>query len=111
MVTFATTTLVAVVVALAVPVSQLRMVSVVHHCCCPDPDDCHCPKPDADHSNQPSMRTCHGTTDLLVAPQTPSFTEPVVAIVDRPATVAAAPSLPLMSPHDPPPPTRPDAPS
>jgi hypothetical protein len=109
--TFATTTLVAIVVALAVPVSQLQMVSVIHHCCCPDPDDCHCPKTKSDHSTHQTMGTCHGANELIVAPQAPSFTASVVAIADRPQAVAAAPSLPVLAPHDPPPPTRPDAPS
>jgi hypothetical protein len=108
--TFATTTLVAVVVALAVPVSQLRMVSVIHHCCCPDPDDCHCPKPKSDHSAK-TMGVCHGANDIVVAPQAPSFTPTAVAIADRPAIAAVAPSLPILAPHDAPPPTRPDAPS
>lgn len=37
---------VALIVALAMPVSQLRTMSVVKACCCPDPSNCHCPDHD-----------------------------------------------------------------
>jgi hypothetical protein len=105
------TIVVAILVALAVPVSQLRTITVVKTCCCPDPANCHCPDHQKDASSQPSIRACHNTERALMAPQLPAFTAPVVAIADMPAIalVAADPSIP--DPHPAPPPTRPDAPS
>ena len=103
--------LVAIVVALSVPISQLRTVAVVTTCCCPDPSNCHCPDHQDDSPSQPSMRACHNTERAVIAPQLPGFTAPIIAVVAAPAVAiaAAAPSIP--APHPAPPPTRPDAPS
>jgi hypothetical protein len=105
------TIVVAIIVALAVPVSQLRTISIVKACCCPDPSNCHCPDHQDDSPSQPSMRACHNTERAVIAPQLPAFTAPIIAVVAAPAVaiVAAAPSIP--APHPAPPPTRPDAPS
>jgi hypothetical protein len=107
----ATTIVVAIVVALAVPVSQLRTVTIVKACCCPDPSTCHCPDHKAEKGTQPSMRACHNTQNVIVAPEMPSFTEPVIAIVSAPERIAVAPASPLRSPHASPPPAEPDGPS
>jgi hypothetical protein len=105
------TFMVAIIVALAVPVSQLRTVTIVKTCCCPDPSDCHCPDHKTDSSQQPSIRACHNTERAIVAPELPAFRAPVIAVapVAPVAAVALAPAIP--APHPAPPPTRPDAPS
>jgi hypothetical protein len=105
------TIVVAIAVALAVPVSQLRTISIVKACCCPDPANCHCPDHEKDSSSQPSLRACHNTELAVMAPQLPAFTAPIAAVAAAPATaiIAADPAIP--DPHPAPPPTRPDAPS
>lgn len=106
-----TTLVVAVVVALAVPVAQLRTVSIIKTCCCPDPDRCHCPDHTPDTSTQPSMRACHNSERAIVAPELPAFHAPAVAIVATPVRVVIARAPAIVAPHPAPPPTRPDAPS
>jgi len=108
--TFATTTLVALVVAFAVPVSQLRTVLVTHECCCPDPEDCHCPKEKPDAPAQPTMKACHSTTQVVVSPEAPSIETPEV-VVPAPAVIATTTSFSLPAPHESPAPARPAAPS
>ena len=105
------TIVVAIVVALAVPVSQLRTISVVTTCCCPDPAKCHCPDHKPDHSNGPSIRACHKDSHESIAPQLPSFTAPQLAVAAAPARIISATFAMPLSPHAPPPPARPDAPS
>jgi hypothetical protein len=108
--TVAATVLVAIVVALAVPISQLRVMSVVTTCCCPDPSHCHCP----DHksgSKQPSVRACHKSSHDLVSPQLPAFAAPELARAPAPARAVVAIAAPVAAPHDAPTPRRPDAPS
>jgi hypothetical protein len=94
------TFVVAVVVALAVPVSQLRTVSTVVSCCCPDPTHCHCPDHKADHSKDPSMRACHKTQHVTVAPLAPEFVAVATAMktVERPAMRTVFPEAPLPQP-------------
>jgi hypothetical protein len=103
--------MVAVVVALAVPVSQLRTVAIHHSCCCPNPDNCHCPDHKPDASGKTQIRACHSTTQIIVAPQAPAFMEPVLAMADAPARTLEAATHVMTDPHDAPPPRRPDAPS
>lgn len=105
------TVVVAIVVALAVPVSQLRTVMILKMCCCPDPDSCHCPDHKTDSPSQPSMKECHGSERAIVAPQAPSFVAPAISVAAAPPVVIAAVEHALPSPHPAPPPTRPDAPS
>ena len=100
-----------VVVALAVPVSQLRTIDVVTTCCCPDPSRCHCPDHKADHSGQPAMRACHRSQHELVSPQAPNFVAPELVLAAPPALPAAPIVIALADPHAAPPPQRPDAPS
>ena len=85
------TFVVAIVVALAVPISQLRTVSTTVTCCCPDPSHCHCPHEKPGSSQCPSMKTCHQERHDAVSPQLPSFTPPEVAIVLAPPRTAPAP--------------------
>jgi hypothetical protein len=110
-VTAATTMVVAIVVALSVPISQLRTVAVVTTCCCPDPSHCHCPDHKPDHSKDSTLRACHRTQQEAVAPQLPAFAPPEVAIASAPAVVAVAIAAPIAAPHPAPAPRRPDAPS
>ena len=109
--TAVTTLIVAFVVALAVPVSQLRLVTTIAECCCPDPSNCHCPHQQADHSTRPSVRPCHRTSHDVVSPQAPAFTAPAVVVADelRP-TLRVATEL-ATTPRAAPEPARPDAPS
>jgi hypothetical protein len=105
------TVVVAIVVALAVPVSQLRTIAIIKTCCCPDPAHCHCPDHKADSSSQPSIRECHNSERMIVAPELPAFHAPVLAVADAPVVVDVAPSHVLPAPHPAPPPARPAAPS
>jgi hypothetical protein len=105
------TIVVAIAVALSVPVSQLRTITVIKSCCCPDPTNCHCPDDSKDTSSQPSMRACHNTERAIMAPQLPAFTPPVIAVAAVPAIAVIAAAPPLPDPHPAPPPIRPDAPS
>lgn len=102
---------VAIAVALAVPVAQLRLVSVLHACCCPDPDDCRCPDHRRESSPEPTVLACHGTEQAVMAPQLPAFHAPVASAAVAPAQVVAQAQRALPLPHEAPPPQRPDAPS
>ncbi len=109
--TWISTVVVAIVVALAMPVSQLRTIAIIKSCCCPDPSHCHCPDHKADSSPQPSMRACHNTERTIVAPQLPACAEPVVTVAMAPAVVIIAHDRPVPAPHQAPPPICPAAPS
>ena len=110
-ITWISTIVVAIVVAIAVPVSQLRTISVIKECCCPDPADCHCPDHDASRPTQPTMRACHSTETAVVAPQLPVFHAPVISALVAPALVAIAVHGSIPAPHPAPAPARPAAPS
>ena len=110
--TAAATVWVAFVVALALPVSQLRTVATVHEkCCCPDPANCHCPPQNKDAPGTPQMKTCHRVSHDVVAPELPAFAPPVVAHVPAAARIVALVATPLNAPHAAPIARRPDAPS
>ncbi len=106
-----TTFLVALVLALSLPVSQLRTVRVEQSCCCPDPMRCRCPDHRDDKPTQPELRACHQTTHEHIAPTLPMFAAPAVALDVAAAVTVAAPSFAHPAPHSAPPPIRPDAPS
>jgi hypothetical protein len=108
--TAASTILVAVVLALCVPLAQLRVADVGPDCCCPDPAKCKCP----DHQpapDVPSMRACHKNLPDAVAPSLAAFVPPMIPSTIEPARVAVLVIPPLDQPHPPPAPRRPDAPS
>jgi hypothetical protein len=109
--TAAATILVAIVCALTVPVAQLRTISRITTCCCPDQEHCHCPDHKPDHSGKPMMRACHRQSTDLVSPAAPAFTEPPVIALAPPDRAIALVAAPLRTPHAPPAPARPDAPS
>lgn len=88
--TWISTAVVAIVVALALPVSQLRLVTVIASCCCPDPDHCHCPDhgPDTDDT---SMQQCHRSADTLESAAAPSLAlAPRVELVPARAVTVVA---------------------
>jgi hypothetical protein len=112
MLTAVATWMVAIGVALAVPVSQLRTIDVVTSCCCPDPDDCHCPDHQQGPAGKPtSIGACHRSQAQLVSPQAPVFVAPELALAAPPARAAAPVVIALADPHAAPPPTQPAAPS
>jgi hypothetical protein len=101
----------AIVVALAVPVSELRTISITTTCCCPDPTRCHCPDHKPDHSKQPSIRACHRTQHEAVAPQLPSFSPPEVALAIAPPRIVHVAIAAPLAPHAAPSPEEPYGPS
>lgn len=110
--TAAATVWVAIVVALALPVSQLRTVTTIaEKCCCPDPANCHCPPHGKDAPGCPQMKSCHRVEHDVVAPQLPAFAAPAVAIAPAPVAIVAIAAPLLAAPHASPIARRPDAPS
>jgi len=107
----ASTFVVAIVLAICVPVSQLRTFSTKVECCCPDQSHCKCPHEKPGKSGQPSMRACHKTQQDFEAPLAPSFVTPASAIALAPRAVDHDPFFVLPDPHAAPSPRRPDAPS
>jgi len=108
----AATILVAIVVALAVPVSQLRTVTTIHEkCCCPDPAHCHCPTSSTDPSGEPQLKNCHKVEHDVVAPELPAFASPAIADAPVVAQVVAVAAISIPAPHAAPAARRPDAPS
>jgi len=105
------TLVVAIVVAFAVPVSQLRTVTIIKTCCCPDPARCHCPDHHTAPSRQPAMRACHNNERAVVAPELPAFHAPATVRPAAIALVVIALDHAIVAPHPSPTPTRPDAPS
>lgn len=103
--------IVAVVVALAVPVSQLRTISTSVTCCCPDQTRCHCPHEKPGQSDEPTMKPCHKVQHDVVGPQLPSFSAPELAIALAAPRAAAAPFAVRDLPHAPPVPDEPYGPS
>ncbi|MBL9016978.1 MAG: hypothetical protein JNL83_22505 [Myxococcales bacterium] len=103
--------IVALLLALTVPVGQLRTATIERTCCCPDPASCHCPDGGDAKSDQPHLKACHQDTQVHVAPVLPAFAAPISAaspvVPVRTATLLHV----LSSPHDPPAPPRPAGPS
>lgn len=103
--------MVAIVVALAVPASQLRIAADEPTCCCPDPASCRCADHQQDPSSQPSLRACHNPERAIVAHELPAFSPPTVAVAAAPALAVVAVEHAITAPHPAPPPARPAAPS
>ncbi len=105
-------TVVAIVVALAMPVSQLRTVETVSaKCCCPEPAHCHCPPQSPDPTKAPQLQSCHRVSHDVVASQLPVFSAPELAIAQPELIAIAQPVLEPVAPHPAPALHRPDAPS
>ena len=111
LVSAASTLVVAIVLVICVPVSQLRTVTHETECCCPDPDQCKCPDHQPDKSTQSKMRACHKTTQSFVSPVSPAFVPPQIAVAARGEPVVIVPAFSLPVPHPSPAPRRPAAPS
>jgi hypothetical protein len=106
-----TTVMVALVLALAVPASQLRTSMTERSCCCPDPSHCHCPDHCPGQPGPAKLRACHQTQHVIVAPTTPAFTQPALAFTAVPAALSRITLFDILAPHAAPTPVRPDAPS
>jgi hypothetical protein len=100
----------AIVVAVALPVASLRLVTTVATCCCPDPTDCHCPHDAKQTPDAPTMRTCHRSETTVVSPELPAFEPPITESVP-PTRVVASPAYSIPAPHPAPSLERPAAPS
>ena len=109
--TAAATIVVAIVCALTVPISQLRTISTVTTCCCPDQSHCHCPDEKPGEPGCPAMSACHRQSHDVIAPVLPVFTAPTEVAFARPERAIALVAAPLRTPHAPPALRRPDAPS
>lgn len=109
--TAASTIVVAIALAIIVPVSQLHTASNSTECCCPDPDRCQCPDHERDDATQPMMKTCHKTSQDFVAPVLPAFVAPAIEIASTPREIAVAVVFPLTAPHPAPALHRPRGPS
>lgn len=103
--------MIAVIVIFAVPVSQLRTMSVRAECCCPDPTRCHCPDHDSPVPGHATMKACHRTTDVSIGSSLPEFPAPPAVAVGAPARRVATVAVALRLPHAPPSPARPRGPS
>ena len=109
---YATTVLVAFVVALAVPSSQLVTVqTVTEKCCCPDPAHCKCPGHKPDGTRDPQLVDCHKTSHDVVAAQLSPFSPPDLVLVAPSVQIVVLASVPHVAAHVAPHPRRPDAPS
>jgi hypothetical protein len=105
------TVLIAILLALGVPFAQLHTVSTRISCCCPDPDHCKCPDHKPSKSGHPTLNACHKTSDHGLSASSPAFVPPARIAFAAPVIEMPAPVHVLSSPHAPPPPRRPAAPS
>ncbi|MBA3392823.1 MAG: hypothetical protein H0T89_09270 [Deltaproteobacteria bacterium] len=105
------TTIVACVLALALPVAQLQLASIENSCCCPDPDRCRCPDHDESDGRQPAMQACHNTQQAMVTPAFAAFEPPAPVHVTAAPRIATAIVHSFDTPHAPPALRRPAAPS
>jgi hypothetical protein len=103
---------VALVLAVLLPVAQLRTYSSQRTCCCPDPTTCHCFDHKIQHPGPPALRPCHTTSRDTVTPEAPAL---VLADATLPVPVAGAADVAAPAwrsdPHTAPDPRRPAAPS
>jgi hypothetical protein len=104
---------VAVVFALfaALPVSQLRLITVIIECCCPDPDHCNCPEHPTSNGSHSTMLPCHKSVETLESASAPSFAPDLVVVELVPARALVAIHHTHATPHEPPSLERPSAPS
>ncbi len=102
---------IAVIVMFALPISQLRTVSITVECCCPDPTKCHCPDHEGDPGKQPTIKACHKSSQTFEAPSAPPLIEIAVEAVSAEPRVIATIDHALAHPHQPPSPEAPRGPS
>jgi hypothetical protein len=103
--------MVAVITLIAVPVSQLRTVSVRIECCCPDPTHCHCGDHDRAPADQAAIKACHKSSETILSPSAPAFAAPVALSIEPSREQITTLQFPLRSPHESPSPARPPGPS
>ncbi len=100
-------------VALAMPVSQIRTVSIVARCCCPDPAKCHCPDHSTDSDRPPTLRPCYRSEHVVVvvAAAPLATAPPAIECTDLAGQASRVIFDEPKAPHAAPSPTRPAAPS
>src|SRR5262245_55873226 len=103
--------MVAVIAMIAVPVSQLRTISVQIECCCPDPTTCHCGDHDKAPDGKPAIKACHKSSDTFVSASSPEIVHPPAVAIAPPAERRTTLHFHLPSPHQPPSPPQPPGPS
>jgi hypothetical protein len=109
---FALSTFVVVLaVIVALPVSQLRLVTVIVECCCPDPAHCHCPDHHPTSTPHDTIQACHKSSDTFESASAPSFAPAIVVTEIVPTRALVAVHHAHATPHEPPSPERPSAPS
>ena len=109
--TAASTIVVAIVLAIFVPVAQLQTVAEAPPCCCPNPKKCKCPDHKKGAEGPPTMRACKQSPDAVVQAQLSVFVPPAVPVAIAPARIIGEAHVALADPHPAPAPRRPDAPS
>ena len=102
--------MVCVIVMLAVPVSQLRLVTERVECCCPDKNNCHCPH-DVDGPEQTTIKSCHKSSTIFASPSAPEILTPDVVALATPAERITTVEFAVTQPHESPSPERPRGPS
>jgi hypothetical protein len=105
------TIMVCVIVMLAVPVSQLRLVSTRVECCCPDQKNCHCPDHDTDAPSQTSIKACHKSSSIVATADAPAVAVSALDVLDAPTLRSTSVEFSVSQPHEPPSPSRPPGPS
>lgn len=108
--TAASTIVVAIVLALFVPVAQLQTVAEAPTCCCPNPKTCKCHEHKSGESG-PTMRACKQSPDAVAPTTLSAFVPPAVAVAIAAAIIVSDAHIALADPHPEPAPRRPDAPS
>jgi hypothetical protein len=103
--------MVCVIVMLAVPISQLQLVSQRIECCCPDPNNCHCPDHGKQGPEQDTIKSCHKSSTTLASAEAPVASEPVEVLLAAPALHVTTAHFIVTQPHVPPSPERPRGPS
>jgi hypothetical protein len=103
--------IVAALVALAVPVAQLRTNPLLATCCCPVPTDCHCPKEEAGGTPQSTLGPCHHWALELHAAAAPVVELAASSIAVPVGRTVIAPVWSPSAPHASPDPAPPSAPS
>ncbi len=103
--------LIGVIVVLAVPVSQLRLVSVRVECCCPDQSRCHCPDHGTQGPEAPTINVCHKTSETIASAEAPAFAAPDLVAIHAPPMRIAVVEYVVSQPHAAPSPERLPGPS
>lgn len=109
--TAASTIVVAIVLAVFVPVAQLQTVADAAPCCCPNPKKCKCPDHKPGEGGPSTMRACKQTPEAVEQTQLSVFVPQPIATTVAPARIIGEAHIAIADPHPAPAPRRPDAPS